>query len=150
MTNWDNRFIALAQHVSCWSKDTTKVGAIIVDDNNKILSTGYNGMPSWFKDDHLIDIESIKPHMITHAEVNALNCLSPEHYNKNLTLYVTRPVCNVCASFITYSLVNINKIIFIESGSISFDNKYFIKDSISLLKSKNIEIKIISKMDNIT
>lgn len=34
----------IAKQVATWSKDpSTKVGAIIVDENNKIISTGYNG-----------------------------------------------------------------------------------------------------------
>ena len=41
---WDLKFIELAKHISGWSKDkNTKVGAVIVNDSNRIISTGYNG-----------------------------------------------------------------------------------------------------------
>ena len=48
---WDYRFLELAQLVSKWSKDpSTKVGAVIVDKNRRILSVGYNGLPKGVKD----------------------------------------------------------------------------------------------------
>ena len=144
MADWDKRFILLADHISNWSKDNTKVGSVITDSNNKILSTGYNGMPSWFNDEYLCEVEFYKPTMITHAEVNALNCLTKEHYNKDLTLYVTRPVCKVCASFIVYSFINITKIVYVPSNSDHFDKKYFIKESLEFLKINNIEVNSIN------
>ena len=38
-------FMAEAERWSNLSKDTTKVGVLIVNDSDKILSTGFNGMP---------------------------------------------------------------------------------------------------------
>ena len=43
---WYKRFLDLAQHMSSFSKDpSTKVGAVIFDDSNRIVSMGYNGLP---------------------------------------------------------------------------------------------------------
>ena len=51
MTKWDDRLLKLAEHVSQWSKDpSTKVGACIVDDNNRVISHGYNGFPKGVDD----------------------------------------------------------------------------------------------------
>ena len=48
-TKWDNRFLVLAKLIGSWSKDpSTKVGAVIVDEDNKIVSLGYNGFPKKF------------------------------------------------------------------------------------------------------
>lgn len=48
---WDEYFMALAYLSSKRSKDpNTKVGACIVDKNNRILSIGYNGAPNGFDD----------------------------------------------------------------------------------------------------
>ena len=48
---WDKRFLELAKLVGSWSKDpSTKVGAVIVDCNNRIISVGYNGFPKGVKD----------------------------------------------------------------------------------------------------
>ena len=46
MANWDERFHEMAKLVASWSKDTnTKVGAVIVDQDNIVMSMGYNGFP---------------------------------------------------------------------------------------------------------
>ena len=43
---WNQRFIELAEHVATWSKDpSTKVGAVIVDFDKRIISIGFNGYP---------------------------------------------------------------------------------------------------------
>ena len=52
ITDWDIKFLKLAQHVSDWSKDpSTKVGAVVVDKDNRIVSIGYNGFPKGVQDD---------------------------------------------------------------------------------------------------
>ncbi len=61
--NWDNYFydvcVIIAKKSPCLSR---KIGALIVDENNIIISTGFNGPPSgvphcgterYFKDDYL-------------------------------------------------------------------------------------------------
>lgn len=42
---WDEYFINLLEVVASKSKDSTKVGCVIVGPNNEIRSTGYNGFP---------------------------------------------------------------------------------------------------------
>ena len=45
--SWDQYFMGIALLSAERSKDpSTQVGACIVDDNNRILSEGYNGMPA--------------------------------------------------------------------------------------------------------
>lgn len=44
--DWDTYFIKMAEHVATKSKDdSTKVGCIIVSQDNVVLSMGYNGFP---------------------------------------------------------------------------------------------------------
>jgi deoxycytidylate deaminase len=76
-TRWNDRFINLALEVSNWSKDHKQVGCVIVEqETNKVLSLGFNGMPSWFDDNNLHNIQSDqKGIVITHAEINALKLL---------------------------------------------------------------------------
>lgn len=45
MDKWDKRFREMANLIATWSKDTTKVGCIIVGPDKEIVSTGYNGFP---------------------------------------------------------------------------------------------------------
>lgn len=72
-TKWDKRFIDLAKLVGSWSKDpSTKVGAVIVDKDNRIISIGYNGFPASIEDDErLLDREQ-KYKIIVHGEINAI------------------------------------------------------------------------------
>lgn len=57
MGKWDYRFVNAAQFYSEWSSDpSTKVGAVVVGNNNEILATGYNGFPRGVKE-ALSDVE---------------------------------------------------------------------------------------------
>ena len=50
--NWDEYFMGIAILSSMRSKDpSTQVGACIVNDDKKIISMGYNGMPHNCHDD---------------------------------------------------------------------------------------------------
>jgi dCMP deaminase len=71
---WDHRFLELARLISSWSKDpSTKVGAVIADDKNRIISLGFNGFARSVQDlaERLEDRET-KYKMVLHAEENAI------------------------------------------------------------------------------
>ena len=52
--SWDEYFMGIALFSAQRSKDAhTQVGACIVSDENKILSVGYNGMPTGCNDDEM-------------------------------------------------------------------------------------------------
>jgi dCMP deaminase len=92
---WDKRFISVARLIATWSKDpSTKVGAVIVDSHNRIVSTGFNGFPRG-----VIDTETprdIKLLRTIHAEENAL--LFAKCDVEGMTIYVTHPPCARCAA----------------------------------------------------
>lgn len=71
---WNLRFLALAEFIAQWSKDpSTKVGAVIVDRFNRVVSVGYNGFPQGVKDlPERLENRGIKYKIIIHAERNAL------------------------------------------------------------------------------
>lgn len=98
---WDLRFLRLAREISSWSKDpSTKVGAVIVDKDNRIISTGYNGLPRAIDDtdDILMDRQE-KYETIIHAETNAL--LFTTRPLSGATIYTyPLPPCSRCASVI--------------------------------------------------
>ena len=88
------------------SKDpNTQVGACIVDSNNIILSTGYNGFPYGCSDDLYPwerEGEDTKYNYVVHAELNAI--LNARGKNlKGARLYVDLFPCNECAKAIIQS-----------------------------------------------
>ena len=95
MTKWDARFIELASLVASWSKDpSTHVGAVVVDQDKRIVSTGFNGFPKGVND-ALVN-RDVKLLRTIHAEENAL--LFARSNVTGMTIYVTRPPCSGCAA----------------------------------------------------
>lgn len=96
---WDLRFLDLAYKISEWSKDpSTKVGAIIVDKQRRIISTGYNGLPQTIEDsDEILYNRDLKYEHIIHAEVNAI--IFAKCSIAGFTLYTVPFLpCSRCAS----------------------------------------------------
>ena len=125
--SWDAYFMGIAMLSAQRSKDSnTQVGACIVNQDKKIISVGYNGMPTGCDDDKMPwgrdgDFLNTKYPFVCHAELNAiLNNASVSL--KDCILYVTLFPCNECAKAIIQS--GIRKVIYM-------DNKYAGTDSIS-------------------
>jgi len=96
---WHYRFLDLTMHTARWSKDEVKVGAVVVDKDNRIISNGFNGLPKGIPDDTEIYAENTR--IVLHAEVNAILFA-----NKDLagcTMYVSMPTCALCAAMIIQS-----------------------------------------------
>lgn len=97
MDKWNQRFFNLARHVSTWSKDpSTKVGAVVVNDQKQVLGMGYNGFPRKIFDipDRYNERE-LKYRFVVHAERNALDNAFTDV--KGCSLYVTHFPCCECA-----------------------------------------------------
>lgn len=118
--SWDEYFMGIALLSAKKSKDpSTQVGACIVDDDNKVVSIGYNGMPkgldesqlSWNKNE---DLDS-KYLYVCHAEFNAILNTRNGSTLKGCRLYVTLFPCNECAKAIIQT--GIKEIVYL-------DNKY--------------------------
>lgn len=107
---WDQRFLGMANHVAKWSKDpSTRLGAVIVDDQNRIVSVGYNGFPAAINDtdDRLQDRET-KYELTIHGEMNAL--LFANRQINGCTLYtVPLPPCTRCA--VTFIQAGISRVV---------------------------------------
>lgn len=107
---WDEYFMGIALLSAERSKDpSTQVGACIISENNKILSTGYNGMPIGCNDDEMPwEREAEKPNdtkypFVCHAELNAILNSPSLIDNKNAKIYVALFPCNECAKAIIQS-----------------------------------------------
>lgn len=98
---WDKRFLNLAKEISTWSKDpSTKIGAVLVNDEKRILATGYNGFPKGIHDSEMrYHDRETKYKYVVHAEMNAIYNATYNGISLNdSTLYVWGlPVCSECA-----------------------------------------------------
>ena len=105
--SWDEYFMGVALLASMRSKDpNTQVGACIVDNENRILSTGYNGFPSGCSDDEFPweregDFCETKYPFVCHAELNAIsNFRGSKKDLVGAKLYVTLFPCNECTKLV--------------------------------------------------
>ena len=95
VSKWDERFLALAEHVAQWSRDeSTKVGAVIVDAKKRVISLGFNGFPAGVLDE--VTSRDQKLRRTIHAEVNAVSFANRSV--EGCTIYVTHPPCSNCAA----------------------------------------------------
>lgn len=73
-SKWIKRYLELAEHVACWSKDpSTKCGAVIVRPDKSVVSVGFNGFPKNMDDDEILyNDRETKYERIIHCEMNAI------------------------------------------------------------------------------
>ncbi len=104
---WDKRFIGLALHVAEWSKDpSTRVGAVLVDSKQRVISMGYNGPPRGVSDHYATRDDKL--FKTIHAEENAV--LFAKQDLTGATAYVTHPPCANCAAKMIQS--GVTKVVF--------------------------------------
>ena len=142
MTNWDQRFLNLAKHISEWSKDpSTKVGCVVVGPDREIRSTGFNGLPRGIEDnDERLNNREIKYPLICHAEENAIMHAARIGISlKDCTAYVTWPPCTRCAR----SLVQAGVSTIIYPKNIEIPDRWMddFNLSLNMLKEAKINIK---------
>lgn len=96
--SWTDYFLSVALVTATRSPDQqTKVGAVMVDDNNHIISTGYNGFPRGMPDKILPKTRPKKYDYIVHAESNCLvNSTKSPWDIKRPTMYLTMRPCFEC------------------------------------------------------
>ena len=98
--NWPEYFLGIAEQVKLKSKDLrTNIGAVIVGEDNEIVSTGYNSFPRGINDD--LDERQERPEKyfwMVHGEMNAiLNAARIGSRTKGCKMYLTCGVpCSNC------------------------------------------------------
>jgi dCMP deaminase len=131
----------------CSTARRLSVGAIVVKDN-RIISIGYNGMPSGWDNNCEIEIENEhlkkypNPHQhhvielkskpeVLHAETNAIAKLakSPESGN-GATMFITHSPCLDCAKLIYQSGIT----------SVYYENEYRDTKGIDFLKQCDVNV----------
>lgn len=131
--SWDEYFMGVALLTAQRSKDnTSQVGACIVSNENKILSMGYNGMPTGCLDDEMPweregDPLQTKYMYVCHAELNAiLNHASGTGTLRGARIYTTLFPCNECAKAIIQSGIK---------SLVYYEDKYADSDSVKASKA---------------
>lgn len=91
-----NKIIAIAKAASELSKDTTKIGSVVVSKDKIIMGIGVNGYPPGYDDTDF----NHKYDKVIHAEVNALiNSRVARGEVESLYIYGLPP-CKDCMKFI--------------------------------------------------
>jgi len=109
--NWTEYFLNIAEQVKLKSKDqSTQIGAVIVGQDNEVLSTGYNSFPRGMDDS--IQERQERPEKyfwFEHAERNAIyNAARIGVSLKNSTIYLTSGLpCMDCARGIVNSGIKV-------------------------------------------
>ncbi len=109
---WDEYFLKLCDVIKLRSKDPyRKVGACLVSiNNNRIISTGYNGLKSGSNDNIDWSNRQLVHSLVIHAETNVL-LYSNSNFEDSI-LYINYSPCCQCIKLI--AAANVKKIIFIE------------------------------------
>lgn len=114
--DWDQYFLDLARVTASRSKDpNTQVGAVIVNQDGRIISQGYNGMPQGFPEEGYHWGDDAKKDLVIHAELNAVaNAARCGASTLGGTMYLTLAPCIACARVIVAS--GMAEVVFIEDA----------------------------------
>ena len=140
--NWNEYFMTIAKVVAMRSQDpVTKVGCVLVDVDNHIIATGYNGMPrslhfTWNKNEGLDN----KNLFVVHSEVNAV--LHATKSTANSTAYVTLFPCNECAKVLVQA--GIKKIVYLSD---KYHDKLSTQASRALLEQAGVCVQQYRERD---
>ncbi len=124
MTSWERKFYEACKFYASWSKDpTTKVGCIIVSDDNSILVQGYNGVCRGVDDKEERNERPIKYKFYEHAERNAIFSAARNGITlKGLSIYSLFFPCPECTRAIIQS--GLKKLFVFKDSTNSYYDRY--------------------------
>lgn len=136
--SWDEYFLEITEMVATRSTcDRAFVGCVLVNEDNRIISTGYNGSITGNKHCDEVGHTMRDGHCIAtiHAEMNALLYCAKEGISvKSARCYVTHFPCLNCTKALIQSGIK----------AIIYKEAYRVDDyALELLKKNNIEIRQI-------
>jgi dCMP deaminase len=145
---WIDAFMDTAERFAELSSAVRlKVGAVVVQEN-RIISIGYNGMPSgWTNDcEHVVDVAKTDPRYdynhftkelktkdeVIHAEANAISKLARDGERAaGSTMFCTHAPCIQCAKIIYGAGIN----------TFYYRSQYRDNDGLEFLKKCNIQVE---------
>ena len=96
---WDEYFMKIAETVALKSKDpSSKMGCVIVDQNKRVVSVGFNGMIQGADESKMTLTERpMKYYFAIHSEMNAL--IYARQDLKGCTIYNRVATCENCLKY---------------------------------------------------
>jgi dCMP deaminase len=147
--SWDELFMGIAELASKRSKDPdTRHGSCIVKDN-KVLSIGYNGLPSGFDDNGFQGYDfwekPTKYDYACHSEENAIINAKQDLTGCVLYLFSEKGYypCSTCARMIVQSGI---KEIIMKTAIKKSTDKYNFAISTNILTLGDVNIKVLSEI----
>ena len=97
--DWDQYFLKIAETVATKSKDpSSKMGCVIVDQNKRVISLGYNGMLQGADESKMtLSERPMKYYFAIHSEMNAL--IFAHQDLTGCTLYNKVATCENCLKY---------------------------------------------------
>lgn len=153
--SWDEYFMGVSLLAAERSKDpSTQVGACIVSDDNRILSTGYNGFPQGCSDDTFpwnrdAGLGETKYNFVVHAELNAiLNAGGKSLVGSRI--FVSLFPCHECAKAIIQS--GVKEVVYLSdkyngTESDNASKRMLNAANVKLTKIKPTKAQLILKFD---
>ena len=149
--SWDEYFMGVALLSAMRSKDpNTQVGACIVNDDNRIVSVGYNGFPRGCSDEDFPwersadNQNDTKYPFVCHAELNAI--LNSNGIGvRGSRIYVALFPCNECAKAIIQA--GIKEIVYISDKYRDTDANLASKRMLAAAGVKLTEFKSTKKLE---
>lgn len=95
--NWTDYYFGFAQHAAMKSKDSTKVGAVLIGPEGEIRLTGFNGPPRGVADTDARRNRPSKYLFASHAEANLIAFAAREGIRTaGCSVFVTHMCCSSC------------------------------------------------------
>lgn len=108
--NWSEYFFKLAELVAAKSKDpSTKVGCVITNRQNEVLSVGFNGFPRGVKDTYdRYNNRELKYKLIVHSETNAVSIAAKNGISlDDSILWIKWHPCSTCAKMLVQAGIKV-------------------------------------------
>lgn len=147
--DWHDTWFNVAEAIMKRSLCKTQVSAVIVDENNRLVSSGYNGPPKgfphlnrscelWCPRSQNRDASSYDDCPALHAEQNALLIVDRSSY-ANGSIYVTSHLCFTCAKLIANSGL---KNVYVNDENVENYTKRNSKDGYEFLRACGLSVSL--------
>ncbi len=119
ITDRDRYFMKMALHTATASKCVrAQYGTVIVTNDGRVASTGFNGKPRGSRNDDVCYREGLPPsapkeNCCLHSEANAIMFSSPEE-RRGATIYVSGVPCRDCSLLIMQS--GVTRLVYLDAG----------------------------------